>query len=394
MIINALPLAFQGLGAVGGRADRRGDLRLAAAADDGRPRTAANGAAAHADSRHRGGPPHPVRPRRRCASARRACRGSTRLWVANINGLGGYFFRYLFTNPVPYRRVGLDAKRARQRRAHQPAPPRGAGRRVSLRWRHSSTEVGLMGPIARRMWRAQPASCRERVSRRAEGTDDGRTATHVVVVGVDRAERTARRGGHHRQSRSATRASSARRFDETSHTWTLPTCRAGIVVTDQIRSGREDLAPYLGVAVHGVPNYFMVTGRPTLPTHDWTTSRSACKLMTDARAAPASRCCYSTQRNFTDAEPRNPTVRTASYWRRMPRYVPSAFDLSSHIGVEDDVYDGAATIRIGDDERRCGCGCLAASIRIDGRYHWQGTIFEHLPGRADQGSAAGDVDDR
>ena len=37
-----------------------------------------------------------------------------RLWMSNINGLGGYFFRYLFTNKVPYYRVGLDAREARR----------------------------------------------------------------------------------------------------------------------------------------------------------------------------------------------------------------------------------------------------------------------------------------
>ena len=57
-------VGLQGIRALGGRVDRRGDLRLAAAADDGRRRTAANGAAAHADSRDRGSPAHPVRPRR------------------------------------------------------------------------------------------------------------------------------------------------------------------------------------------------------------------------------------------------------------------------------------------------------------------------------------------
>src|SRR4029450_8856147 len=37
----------------------------------------------------------------------------TRLWVSNINGLGGYFFRHLFPNRVPYFRVGLDPDRGR-----------------------------------------------------------------------------------------------------------------------------------------------------------------------------------------------------------------------------------------------------------------------------------------
>ncbi|HZE17194.1 MAG TPA: diiron oxygenase, partial [Mycobacterium sp.] len=34
-------------------------------------------------------------------------------FMANINGLGGLFFRYLLTNPTPYARAGLDARQAR-----------------------------------------------------------------------------------------------------------------------------------------------------------------------------------------------------------------------------------------------------------------------------------------
>src|SRR5579875_235407 len=36
-----------------------------------------------------------------------------RWFIANINGLGGAFFGYLFSNPVPYARTGLDPQRAR-----------------------------------------------------------------------------------------------------------------------------------------------------------------------------------------------------------------------------------------------------------------------------------------
>ena len=51
----------------------------------------------------------------------------TKLWVSNINGLGGYFFRFLFTNRVPYYRVGLDARPCAPPRADKPAPTRGSG---------------------------------------------------------------------------------------------------------------------------------------------------------------------------------------------------------------------------------------------------------------------------
>ncbi len=75
-----------------------------------------------------------------------------RLWISNINGLGGYFFRYLFTNKVPYRRVGLDAREARRiarssRHRHEVQVTGFAPLAAFLE------EVGLMGRIARRMWR-------------------------------------------------------------------------------------------------------------------------------------------------------------------------------------------------------------------------------------------------
>jgi P-aminobenzoate N-oxygenase AurF len=75
-----------------------------------------------------------------------------KLFVANINGVGGAFFRYLFTNPVPYKRAGLPVRRARLAALTNPHyheasvagfAPLGA----------FLEEVGLMGPIARRMWR-------------------------------------------------------------------------------------------------------------------------------------------------------------------------------------------------------------------------------------------------
>src|ERR1700752_4256345 len=43
-----------------------------------------------------------------------------RLWVSNLNGVGGLFFQYLFTNKAPYRRVGLDARGARRAARRSP----------------------------------------------------------------------------------------------------------------------------------------------------------------------------------------------------------------------------------------------------------------------------------
>jgi len=72
--------------------------------------------------------------------------------VANVNGLGGYFFRFLFTNKVQYRRVGLDARAAR--RMARRSPHRRETQIMGFAPLAAFLEeVGLMGPIARRMWR-------------------------------------------------------------------------------------------------------------------------------------------------------------------------------------------------------------------------------------------------
>ncbi|MDH6199101.1 hypothetical protein M2272_005769 [Mycobacterium frederiksbergense] len=76
----------------------------------------------------------------------------TRLWVANLHGFGGYFFRYLFTNKLQYHRVGLDARAARR-------IARASAHRHEVQISGFAPlaafleEVGLMGFIGRRMWR-------------------------------------------------------------------------------------------------------------------------------------------------------------------------------------------------------------------------------------------------
>jgi hypothetical protein len=72
--------------------------------------------------------------------------------VANINGAGGWFYGYLFTNPVPYARAGLDVRRAR-------AAARASAHRREVQMSGFAslgqflTEVGLMGRMARRGWK-------------------------------------------------------------------------------------------------------------------------------------------------------------------------------------------------------------------------------------------------
>jgi P-aminobenzoate N-oxygenase AurF len=75
-----------------------------------------------------------------------------RMFVANVNGIGGYFFRYLFTNRVPYRRAGLDPRVAR--RVARGSPTRHEVQIVGFAPLAAFLEeVGLMGAVSRRMWR-------------------------------------------------------------------------------------------------------------------------------------------------------------------------------------------------------------------------------------------------
>jgi hypothetical protein len=76
----------------------------------------------------------------------------SRLWVANIHGAGGLFFRHLFTNRVQYARVGLDAREAR--RIARSSPHRHEVQVLGVAPLAAFLgEVGLMGPIARRVWK-------------------------------------------------------------------------------------------------------------------------------------------------------------------------------------------------------------------------------------------------
>src|SRR6516225_4442780 len=72
-------------------------------------------------------------------------------FMSNIHGVGGYFFRHLFTFPVPYARVGLDPQRARKT-ARASSHRREMHKVGFAPLAAFLTEIGLMGPIARRAW--------------------------------------------------------------------------------------------------------------------------------------------------------------------------------------------------------------------------------------------------
>jgi hypothetical protein len=207
----------------------------------------------------------------------------------------------------------------------------------------------------------------------------------VVVVGVDRAEKRLTKAGITGIAVIAADELDGASFDEATHTWTLSTCRARVVVTNQTRSGRGDLAPYLGVAVHGVPNYFMVTGVDAVADARLDYIAECLRLM-HRTGSTRIEVLFSTQRTFTLRGADKSDRADASYWRRMAKAAPSAFDMSSDVGVVDEIYDGAATLLLGDDERRVRVRLSGRLDPVDGRYHWQGTVFDELSAEVLTGS--------
>jgi Domain of unknown function (DUF4873) len=166
-------------------------------------------------------------------------------------------------------------------------------------------------------------------------------------------------------------------FDEARHMWTLRT-RAGdrYDASVEIAYGEAPVAdgmlPYLGVAVHGLPNQFFVTGPDVRGQQQYIAACLNAMARTGSTRIEVRR---STQRTYTDrCKPGAPIN-----WRRMRKKILTAFDLSSRVGVQDEVYDGPATVHIADDARDARVRLAGHIDPIDGRYHWQGTLFADLP---------------
>ena len=163
-------------------------------------------------------------------------------------------------------------------------------------------------------------------------------------------------------------------FDETGHTWTLQTRageshRASVVIAYGEAPSTAGMLPYLGVAVHGIPNYFFVTGPDARSQQQYI---AECLNAMARTGSTRIEVRHSTQHTYTA---RHRPWRTVN-WRRMRTKILSSFDLGSNIGVEDAVYDGPAAVQIGDDTRDVRVRLTGHLDPIDGQYHWQGLIFD------------------
>lgn len=128
------------------------------------------------------------------------------------------------------------------------------------------------------------------------------------------------------------------------------------------RAWDDGMEPFLGVATHGFPNYFFITGPDTDAQARYV---AECVRLMKHAASTRIEVRRSSQQVFNERAHVEPA---------QPFPVLSAFALSSD-AAGDGTYDGEATLTIAGI-------CHAVRVRltghldpIDGHYHWQGTVF-------------------
>jgi Domain of unknown function (DUF4873) len=132
----------------------------------------------------------------------------------------------------------------------------------------------------------------------------------------------------------------------------------------------QDATAYLGVAVHGFPNYFMVAGPDSPVGEDETVIDGQLRYIAEClrrmrrRGGTRIEVRRSAQRQFTQR------ARVKPPW--------SAFEVSSP-DADHEVYDGPATLTVGAREHAVRVRLTGHLDPIDGKYHWQGTVYGATP---------------
>ncbi len=125
----------------------------------------------------------------------------------------------------------------------------------------------------------------------------------------------------------------------------------------------DGMEPYLGVALRGFPNYFLITGADVDAQARYIVE---CVQHLQHSSATRIEVRRSSHHVFNERMHLRPPAR--------PR-VSSVFELSSDDDVEAEIYDGSATLMIADARQRVRVRLTGHLNAIDGRYHWRGTVF-------------------
>lgn len=141
-----------------------------------------------------------------------------------------------------------------------------------------------------------------------------------------------------------------------------PVGAGGVTLAQTWRDGME---PYLGVAVHGLPNYFFIGGPDPQAQ-----ARVVVGCLDLLNAGSRIEVRASSQQVF------NERVHLSA-----PRHRPaaSAFDLAPATAMHEEIYDGAAMLTTDAAQHQVRVRLTGHVEPFDGQYHWQGTIFDPLP---------------
>ncbi|MEH3140293.1 MAG: DUF4873 domain-containing protein [Mycobacterium kyogaense] len=175
----------------------------------------------------------------------------------------------------------------------------------------------------------------------------------------------------------------AAEFDEGTHTWQVGDRSARILIATDgtLPAGAaaqpDGLIPYLGVAVAGVPNYFLLSGPDTAAQKSYI---AKCLDHLDRTGASRIEVRLASQRIFSQRR-RAGEHRGGRYWRAVGAKIPSAFEVQRTCpddlpdDLDDAVYDGAATVSVDGHEVRARVRLTGQLDPIDGLFHWRGTLF-------------------
>ncbi|WP_085219839.1 DUF4873 domain-containing protein [Mycobacterium florentinum] len=124
--------------------------------------------------------------------------------------------------------------------------------------------------------------------------------------------------------------------------------------------------PFLGIAIHGFPNYFSITGPDVVAQTRYVVE---CLGLMKRSGSTRIEVLRSSQQVFNER----------AHFQAAPAFlvarISHAFDLSSAAPCDDEIYDGDATLTIGGASYPVRVRLAGRLDPIDGLYHWQGTLF-------------------
>jgi cation diffusion facilitator CzcD-associated flavoprotein CzcO len=125
----------------------------------------------------------------------------------------------------------------------------------------------------------------------------------------------------------------------------------------------DGMEPYFGVALHGFPNYFLISGPDVAAQARYV---AQCIELMERTASTRIEVRRSSHGVFNERIYTRPA---------RPQPVVSAFDLTSPAGGDQLTYEGAATLTISGAQHAVRVRLAGHVDPIDGQYHWQGTLF-------------------